>query len=245
MALDRALLLSRAEGECPPTLRLYRWSRPTVSIGRFQRVEDVDTQWCREQGIDVVRRPTGGRGVLHYDEVTYSVVASVADGVPRGTAASYRHLCSALAAAYAEIGVPAELTGGRRGEPSAAACYLHATSADLSLGAAKLSGSAQLWHGDTCLQHGSFVVSRDLALESAVFGLDDEAQSALQAATETIAGALGRRIGYSGIRSAVVAGFETALGIQLKAGRLSPGERESAIKAVRSTASRSGRSRAV
>ncbi|HET6498524.1 MAG TPA: lipoate--protein ligase family protein, partial [Coriobacteriia bacterium] len=70
MAVDRALLEARAAGEARPTLRVYSWVRPTVSIGRFQDPGGIDVEFCRARGIDIVRRPTGGRGVLHDDEVT-------------------------------------------------------------------------------------------------------------------------------------------------------------------------------
>ena len=163
MALDRAVQLAHEEGEAPPTLRLYEWQRPTVTLGRFQAADSIDREFCSASGIDVVRRPTGGRGVLHADEVTYSIVAGLRDGVPRGTSASYRMLCGGLAEAYRLLGVDAALTARPRGSRSSAACYLHATAADLSLGARKLSGSAQVWFHDSVLQHGSFTISRDIA----------------------------------------------------------------------------------
>jgi lipoate-protein ligase A len=89
MAVDRAILASHAAGDGPPTLRLYRWSPPAVSLGRFQSTDDVDMAYCAAEGLDVCRRPTGGRGVLHDDELTYSIVAGVADGLPRGVRRSY------------------------------------------------------------------------------------------------------------------------------------------------------------
>lgn len=220
MALDRAVLCSRAAGEAPPTLRLYRWEVPTVTLGRFQPVEQVDLDACRQRGFDVCRRPTGGRGVLHDDELTYSVVASTSDGVPKGTAASYRHLSAALAAAYRALGVPAELTARQRGRKGAGACYLHATQADLSIGAAKLSGSAQVWKGDAVLQHGCFVISRDAAAEGEVFGLDAESTEELAGGTATLEGVLGRRPSLGEIAGAVAGAFERALGIELKPGTL-------------------------
>src|SRR5690554_5966281 len=107
MAVDRAVLSEHAAGDAPPTLRLYRFAPPTVSLGRFQKVDDVDVRYCREQGIGLCRRPTGGRGVLHDDELTYSIVAGLRDGVPRGVRDSYRYLSAALAEAYRSLGVDA------------------------------------------------------------------------------------------------------------------------------------------
>ena len=225
MAVDRAMLEALESGEAPPTLRLYRWKGPTVSIGRFQDPSDVDLGLCATRGIEVCRRPTGGRGVLHDDELTYAVVAGVADGLPPGVGASYRALCGALVAAYRYLGVPAELTPRPRGNPGAGACYLHATAADISLGIAKLSGSAQVWHHDACLQHGSYVRARDAALEAALFRLGEEGERALVRGTRTLSEALGRRPSYPALRAAITRGFTDALGVSFEAGVLSTAER--------------------
>ncbi|MDP2401547.1 MAG: hypothetical protein Q8M66_06170, partial [Actinomycetota bacterium] len=142
MAVDRAIQLERATGLVPATLRLYGWSRPTVTLGRFQDVAGLDEAACMRHGVDMIRRATGGRGVLHDDEVTYSVIAALDDGVPRGVAASYRYLGAGLVATYRNLGVEADLTARPRDDSRSSACYLHATGADLSVGVAKLSGSA-------------------------------------------------------------------------------------------------------
>lgn len=242
MALDRAVLGLHALGLAPPTLRLYRWEVPTASLGRFQAVEQVDLEACARRGFDVVRRPTGGRGVLHDDELTYSIVAGVASGVPRGVAASYRHLSAALAEAYALLGVSAQVTARSRGEKGAGACYLHATQADLSLGAAKLSGSAQVWKDDAVLQHGCFVISRDVDAEAEVFRLDDGRRSALEGTTATLSGALGVSPSPEEIAEAVADAVERVLGVTLERGAFTAEERglaESLLEAhVLQTASR-------
>lgn len=226
MALDRAVLSSRAAGVAPPTLRLYRWEVPTVTLGRFQALDQVDLAECARRGFDVVRRPTGGRGVLHDDEVTYSMVAALVDGVPRGVAASYRHLSAALADAYHMLGVAAELTARQRGEKGSSACYLHATQADLSLGAAKLSGSAQVWQDDAVLQHGSFVVTRDVDAESAVFGLGESGRQALRGGTATLADTLGEAPSNAAIVEAVIAAVRRTFGVEVVLGSLTDWERE-------------------
>ncbi len=218
MSLDRAIQLSHSAGASPPTLRLYRWERPTITLGRFQDSAGIDDAVCRRRGVDVVRRFTGGRGVLHDDELTYSVVAGTRDGVPKGVAASYNYLCAALVAAYDLLGVSAQLTPRPRGDASSAACYMHATHADVSVGISKLSGSAQVWSSDTVLQHGSFTRTRNIALESEVFRLSS-ADSRRLAATTTTMGELNPVIPeFAQIVAAVVEGFSSALGVRFTVG---------------------------
>lgn len=230
MAVDRAMLACHERDGAPPTVRLYRWDRPTVSLGHFQDLADVDVDACARRGVGLCRRPTGGRGVLHHDEVTYSIVAGVRDGLPRGVSASYRMLCGALVEAFREAGVPADLTGRPRGKKGAGACYLHATHADLSLGATKLSGSAQVWSKDSCLQHGSFVISRDVELEAAVFGLDAEGKAALEGTTATISGALGRRPAQDELTGALTRGLARGLGVSFREESLSARVQDDALK---------------
>ncbi len=218
MALDRAIQMHCDRGESPPTLRLYTWLRPTVTLGRFQDAGGVDPAACRRHGVDVVRRFTGGRGVLHDDEVTYSVVAGTAHGIPRGVAASYRHLCSALVGTYMRLGTDAALTARSRGTSASAACYLHATPADLSLGARKLSGSAQVWHGSTVLQHGSFTISRDVAREAEVFGLAGSDVVRLAEETATLADACATTPDRDVITDAAIAAFSSAFGLEFEPG---------------------------
>ncbi|MDO9556907.1 MAG: lipoate--protein ligase family protein [Coriobacteriia bacterium] len=230
MAVDRAVLYAHEQGEAPPTLRLYRWRVPTVTLGKFQRIEDVDTALCERLGIDIVRRPTGGKGVLHDDEVTYSVISGTRDSLPRGVAASYRVLCGALVEAYRTLGVDAELTSRPCGERGSGACYLHATNADLSLGAAKLSGSAQVWHHDSCLQQGSFVRTRDVEREARVFRLGEAEQAALIQRTVTLGDVLGEPPDDRVLHTVVTEAFERTLGIVMEPGVLSEAERVVADK---------------
>lgn len=230
MAVDRALLSMHSAGDAPPTLRLYRFSPPTVSLGRFQSLDDVDAGYCSAHGIGICRRPTGGRGVLHDDELTYSIVAGLRDGIPRGVRDSYRYLSGALATAYRTLGIDAALTARDRGR-RAGACYLHATGADLSIGAAKLSGSAQMWEHESCLQHGSFVITRDIDREARVFMLESEDVGALRASTATIADATGRRPGHREIADAVRAAVAATFQVDVLPGGLT--ERESVLASSR------------
>lgn len=224
MARDRAILEAVERGESSPTLRLYRWVRPTVTLGRFQSAASVDLAAAHRYGVDVVRRVTGGRGVLHDDELTYAVIAGVRDGVPRGVAASYRHLCEALVEAYRLIGVPVDMIGHDRPAAPSAACYLATTRADLAIGARKVSGSAQVWIGSTVLQHGSFVVSRDAAREARIFRLDAEDESRLESGTASIVATTGVRPDFDELERCVIEGFARSLDVEFVAAELSLSE---------------------
>jgi lipoate-protein ligase A len=178
MALDLALLDLAARG-LGPFLRLYAWSGPWISLGYAQRPADaVDLGRSRDAGVGVVRRPSGGKALLHAGDVTYSVALPAAHPVARlGVVASYRALAARVVAALADLGVPAELaeppamTGGRGGRgrlraPIPCAAELEAESI-VAGGPRKLVGSAQVRRRRALLQHGSiplFDPPRDLIL---------------------------------------------------------------------------------
>lgn len=230
MAVDAAMLDARASDACEATLRLYSWDRPTVTLGRFQDVRDVDEAVLGERGLGLARRPTGGRGVLHDAEVTYSVVASLADGVPRGVAASYRFLCGGLVAAYDRLGLEATIVRRSKGRRTAA-CYLHSSQADLSAAGAKLSGSAQVWSRGAVLQHGSVVISRDPGLESAVFRLSDGDAMELGERTTALDEALSRVPATTEVEDALIRGFAQMMEAEFEEGVLSRKEFAVAIAA--------------
>ena len=227
MAIDSALLEAAALGRSPLTLRLYRWSPPTVTLGRFQSVETVDLDICRKRGIDVVHRPTGGRGVLHADEVTYSIVGRVEDGIPRGVEASYDFFSSALVDTFTALGVSAALVSGGGERSTSGACYLARSVADLCAGAAKLSGSAQVWKGDAVLQHGCFTLSRDIDLEAAVFRLDAPDADRFTAGTATLSD-LAAGVDAGRVEEVVPLAFAQLFGRGFERGDLSGFELEAA-----------------
>jgi lipoyl(octanoyl) transferase len=156
MAIDEAVLLHHLRGEVPPTLRVFRWSQPSISLGRFQSVErEILSDVCQQQGVALVRRPTGGRAVYHLDEFTYSIVISKRYGVPSGIIPAYAYLAQGLLAALRTLGVQAELSDERASKHPSAACFASSTQADLTSGGFKLVGSAQVWKDDALLQQGS------------------------------------------------------------------------------------------
>jgi len=105
MAIDEAILCAVAAGLAPPTLRLYAWAPPCLSLGRAQPLADVDLEALRAAGFDLVRRPTGGKAILHADELTYSVIAPESEPrVAGGVIESYRRLSRGLVCALEESG---------------------------------------------------------------------------------------------------------------------------------------------
>ncbi|HXL37000.1 MAG TPA: hypothetical protein VN954_07340, partial [Ktedonobacteraceae bacterium] len=142
MAIDESILTHQLKGEVPPTLRVFRWSQPSISLGRFQSIErEIVSEQCLECGVALVRRPTGGRAVYHRDEFTYSIVISKRFGVPSGVIAAYNFLAQGLLAALTLLGVQAELSDGRVSKNPSAACFASSTQADLASGGFKLIGS--------------------------------------------------------------------------------------------------------
>lgn len=156
MAIDEAILLHHGQGQVPPTLRVFRWVQPSISLGRFQNVEhEILREVCEHKGVALVRRPTGGRAVYHRDEFTYSFVSSKAWGIPAGIVAAYAYLSRGLIAALNVLGVDSELSEGRVSKQPSAACFAASTQADLTSSGFKLIGSAQVWKDDALLQQGS------------------------------------------------------------------------------------------
>jgi lipoate-protein ligase A len=215
MAADLACL-DAVEAGGPPVLRLYTWTPPALSLGRFQPDTDVDFEACSAHGVQVVRRPTGGRALLHGGDLTYAVAMPRPAGPDGHVDALYRTLARALIAGLAGLGVDAEI-GGDRG-PSGPVCFVAAQGADLRVGERKLCGSAQVQRGSAVLQHGSILCERlpfdelDLLHPAPGDAGPDATRARLQARSVTLA-ELGVETDPSMVAGAIVAGFESALDV--------------------------------
>jgi lipoate-protein ligase A len=163
MALDHALM-DRARRTRETVLRVYSWSSPTLSLGRNQRARGCyDERALAGGGVVVVRRPTGGRALLHHREVTYSVTAPVTS---ESITVAYGRINALLLAALSALGVRARAAGpaGRSLPPGTTPCFAEPSRGELVLDRRKLVGSAQ-WRDDgALLQHGSILVDDDQAL---------------------------------------------------------------------------------
>ncbi|HUX47374.1 MAG TPA: lipoate--protein ligase family protein [Desulfosporosinus sp.] len=168
MAVDEALLLTMAHTSNPqPVLRFYGWNPATLSLGYAQSYhKEVNEEACRAEGIDIVRRPTGGRAVLHQYELTYSVIAPEQDPHVSGTVIeSYLRISQALLKGLKALGVPAEMVAcGGLNEASSSACFDAPSWYELVVDGRKLVGSAQVRKEGMLLQHGSILLHFDADL---------------------------------------------------------------------------------
>ena len=213
MAVDAELLKSiEKSGETMTVLRFYSWIRPTISLGRNQRREKaVDQEFCRSAGLDVVDRPTGGRAVLHNDEITYSVVSN--DTGPFDGASiydTYRRISEALSIGYRRLGVDTVLAPDTRRLGVAEngteyPCFVSPSRYELMRDGRKVVGSAQRRLRRSFLQHGSMPISCERELLARATRLDD--RSLLDDEMTGIAECLDRRPTPGEITSAFVGAF--------------------------------------
>lgn len=228
MAVDVAIAEAVAEGEAPPTVRFYRWDPPCLSLGRRQPIEEVDLERCRADGVEVVRRPTGGRAILHADELTYSVIFPEAD--PRaagGVLETFRRFAEAFAQALRALGV-VEVALAPRLDPAARGegfvCFEAPTDYELTAGGRKIMGSAQWRHRGVVLQHGSLPLDGDPGAIAAYLknGPDPER---LRRRAITLREAAGRPVAFEAAAAAILEAFREGLDIEVEPGDLTPGER--------------------
>jgi len=236
MAIDEAIMRGVLEGLAPSTLRFYGWEPPCVSIGYSQSLEkEIDLARCAGAGVDWVRRPTGGRAILHVDELTYSVVTRLDD--PRaagGVVESYRRLSRGLVAGLSLLGVPAIQAEYQRNENTngfSSACFDVPSHYEVTVDGKKLVGSAQVRRQGVLLQHGTLPLYGDITRLVDYLRLDSDAEREalrrkLAQRAATLETALGRRVEFEEAARVMAQGFAQALNLELVAGELTPQERE-------------------
>ena len=175
MALDEAIATVVRKNNAPPTLRIYAWDMPSVSIGYFQKISDVNTDYCRENSIPVVRRHTGGRAILHNHELTYSFSVKTTHGLfSKGLRDCYKEISRAFNNALLKVGLLPETRLRRRSHRSRSSLCFHATSyGEITINNKKVIGSAQKRWQDGLLQQGSIPYSVDNDNTLKVFRIED------------------------------------------------------------------------
>jgi lipoyl(octanoyl) transferase len=239
MAIDEALLYALADGKGRPTLRLYQWVPPCLSLGYNEPSADVDEAACARLGYTWVRRPTGGRAILHTDELTYSVTA--AEGEPRVAGSivnSYRQLSAGLLAGLRALGADVFQAQTEKvvNPDQGAACFDTPSNYEITVDGRKLVGSAQVRRRGIVLQHGALPLTGDLTRIFNCLQLDgneanrhsaqEAAQATLLAHACTLEEALGRVVPFEEAAQALARGFASALNLCLEAAGLTDYEQE-------------------
>lgn len=181
MAVDEAILESTSQGSVPPTLRLFGWSPPCLSIGYAQPVDDVSMVRLKDRGWVIVRRPTGGRAILHTDELTYSICGPIIlPQLKGGVLESYQRLSKGLLEALRLLGIdadpPMETDQPISINEQNPVCFEVPSKYEITVGGKKLIGSAQARRKSGVLQHGSLPISGDLTRIIDVLNYKDESQ---------------------------------------------------------------------
>lgn len=238
MAIDEAILEAAGQEAALPTLRLYAWEPACLSLGYAQRVSDVNEHALAQNGWDLVRRPTGGRAILHTDELTYSVIGSLHE--PRLTGSvleSYRTLSTALLDALHRLQIPAEALARPEvapgSDPKGPVCFEVPSNYEITVQGKKLIGSAQARRKEGVLQHGSLPLFGDLTRITQALAFSDQAArhvaaGRLETRATTAECVLGVALGWDAAAQAVVDAFQETLNLELIPGELTPGEKERA-----------------
>jgi lipoate-protein ligase A len=234
MAVDEAILEHIGRGDALPTLRLYAWDPACLSLGHAQPCADVDSARLQERGWEVVRRATGGRAILHTDELTYSVIGSAEERVlAGGVLESYNRLAQALLLSVKTLGLPVEMKEhvGQVGNLtySNPVCFEVPSTYEITVAGKKLIGSAQARKKEGVLQHGSLPLTGDLTriCQALVFESEsarEDASKRLLARATTVESTWGRAVSWDSAAQAFIHAFEAQLGLCLERGELSESE---------------------
>ncbi|MCA9939148.1 MAG: lipoate--protein ligase family protein [Anaerolineales bacterium] len=238
MAVDEAIVEAVSAGISPPTLRFYGWEPACLSLGYGQEWEIADVENCATLGWDIVRRPTGGRAILHVDELTYSVAAP--ENEPRvvgGILESYKRLSEALLVGLHLMGLEPTRAQPYYSDhgPLGPACFDGPSNYEITMGQMKLLGSAQARRRGMVLQHGTLPLYGDITRIVDALHFDQPGQRTatrlrLRYRATTVMQSLGRRVEFADAVNFMREGFARRLNLELVAGELSAAEQARAAE---------------
>ena len=230
MALDEALLEWHSKGEIGPVLRFYEWQPATLSIGYFQSVDkEIEMDAVRKHGLGFVRRPTGGRGVLHEHELTYSVIVSESyPDMPETVTEAYRVISGGVLEGFRNLGLDAQFSIPKTVQqtddlkkPKSAVCFDASSWYELVVQGKKVAGSAQTRQKGVILQHGAILLSLDEEKLVSLFKFKSEEQRermrvSLPEKAVAIDRLMDRAVSVEECVESFAKGFEEALDMQLE-----------------------------
>lgn len=217
MAVDESIMIHVGEDASPPTIRLYGWNPPAVSIGYFQGLEEeVALKACNERGVDCIRRITGGGAVFHEKEVTYSLAVHETNPIiPQNMLESYMIICQGVIEGLNGLGIAAQFVPLN----------------DIIVGGKKISGSAQTRRNHSVLQHGTVLMDTDVEkmfslLKVPSEKIKDKLIENVKERVTSITSAVSKNVEFDDVCAALAKGFERSLEIELVQGQLSTTEKE-------------------
>jgi lipoyl(octanoyl) transferase len=227
MAIDEAISRAVQAGSVLPTLRFFGWNPACLSLGQAQSGADVDRAACRALDVEVVRRPTGGRAILHIDELTYSIIAPDTEPRVAGTIVeSYRRLSEGLLHGLILMGVPIQQTERPDGHARAAGpvCFEAPSNYEIVFDGKKLVGSAQMRKSGVVLQHGTLPLHGDIARIVDCLVARPDPDRVRRRAT-TVEAAIGRVLAFDDAARFMARGLAETLNLDLQVGVLTDRER--------------------
>ena len=241
MAVDEAIMIAHKNGLVPPTIRFYQWSPPAVSLGYFQDLKkEINVKVCQDIGIDIVRRPTGGKAVLHDQELTYSFIIKENDPLVNDSILeTYKKISGGIIRGLSYLGIKAELVPLRgklennlldRSDKARihhldfkSICFSVPSQYEVQVEGKKIVGSAQVRKGGVVLQHGSLLIKLEKDKLFSVFNfpsvqIREKLKSKFKATSlEEI---LKRKIDFSELSNILPRGFEEEFGVRLVESKL-------------------------
>lgn len=228
MAADQ-VLLNHCQADSPITLRFYSWKRPTLSLGRNQKLEQINVEWCKAHGIDLVKRSTGGQAVLHGEDLTYSIIGSVkTNHFSGGILQIYKAISAAFQKFFENIGLAPELhfnSRQQRLDKASPVCFVFPSSYEITIQGKKLIGSAQRQTTKSFLQHGTIPLSDQAPLLSKIFKHVTEVQLR-QSITDLNTEGVMKRYNLDDLGKILRGAFESIFKIQLIPSKWEPTEWE-------------------
>jgi len=245
MAIDEAIMIAHREGLVPPTIRFYQWSPPAVSLGYFQDLKkEIDVDACKNLGINIVRRPTGGKAVLHDKELTYSFIIKenhplVNDSILE----TYKKISGGMIRGLSYLGIKAELVPLReklKSTPSGneakskiphsnikSICFSVPSQYEVQVMGKKIVGSAQVRKREIVLQHGSLLIELEKDKLFSVFNFPSvqiRERLKIRFKATSLEEILKRKISFSELSEILPGGFEEEFGVRLVEGKLTEQE---------------------
>lgn len=233
MAVDQAIMEAVAEGRVPPTLRFYAWEPACLSLGYTQPVTDADRERLAARGWDIVRRMTGGRAILHTDELTYSVAVTKDHPIVEGgIVTSYRRLSRALLTGVERLGAAPQADKRANGPANSKGpvCFEVPSHYEITVNEKKLIGSAQVRKFGAVLQHGTLPLTGDITriLDALVFDSDakrERLRARVRGRAATLEDVLDRIVTWEQAVDAMIDSFESTFDLTLqRAEALTPEE---------------------